>query len=376
MRARIARLIGSRTLLIALVGVVVAAIAVSLIGYRAMAKSVTLTLDGKARQVSSLGDTVGDVLASEDVTVGAHDLVAPGLDEKVTDGTQISVRFGRELRVEVDGQQTSYWVHSTDVDGALGEIGHAFRGADMSASRSDTIGRGGLDLEVVTTKRLKVAIGGHHGTLRRVPALTVGDALKALGVHVGKHDIVRPRLDAPVSDGDSLVLTRIRIVTRSVSGESVDFQTVERDDSSMFEGDTSVLRAGVPGLRDATYRITFRNGRLVARKVVSATVTKAPRSAIVKVGTKPQPVANFAGGSTVWDRLAQCESGGNWAANTGNGYYGGLQFSLGTWRSYGGTGLPSQHSRATQIAIATKLRNASGGYGAWPACAASLGLPR
>jgi hypothetical protein len=77
----------------------------------------------------------------------------------------------------------------------------------------------------------------------------------------------------------------------------------------------------------------------------------------------------------VWDSIAQCESGGNWAENTGNGYYGGLQFSVGTWQSYGGSGLPSNASRLTQIAIATKVRDASGGYGAWPACAASLGLP-
>ena len=62
--------------------------------------------------------------------------------------------------------------------------------------------------------------------------------------------------------------------------------------------------------------------------------------------------ANFAGGSSVWDRLAQCESGGNWAINTGNGYYGGLQFTLGTWQAYGGSGLPSNASRETQIAIA------------------------
>ena len=79
--------------------------------------------------------------------------------------------------------------------------------------------------------------------------------------------------------------------------------------------------------------------------------------------------------SVNWDAVAQCESGGNWAINTGNGYYGGLQFNLGTWQSYGGTGLPSEASRETQIAIATKLRDASGGYGAWPGCASSLGLP-
>ena len=117
----------------------------------------------------------------------------------------------------------------------------------------------------------------------------------------------------------------------------------------------------------------------MARKVLSASVRVKPVPMIVKVGTKekPEPVtSNFAGGSTVWDALAQCEAGGNWAINTGNGYYGGLQFNLGTCQSYGGTGLPSQASRETQIAIATKVRDASGGYGAWPACAAKLGLPR
>ena len=89
-----------------------------------------------------------------------------------------------------------------------------------------------------------------------------------------------------------------------------------------------------------------------------------------------EPAAtNFAGGSSVWDSLAQCEAGGNWAINTGNGYYGGLQFNIGTWQAYGGSGLPSSASRETQIAIATKVRDANGGYGAWPGCAAKLGLP-
>ena len=106
-------------------------------------------------------------------------------------------------------------------------------------------------------------------------------------------------------------------------------------------------------------------------------VAARPVDSIVRVGTKERVTAsNFASGSTVWDQLAQCESGGNWAINTGNGYYGGLQFNLGTWQAYGGTGLPSNASRETQIAIATKLRDASGGYGAWPACSAKLGLPR
>ena len=80
--------------------------------------------------------------------------------------------------------------------------------------------------------------------------------------------------------------------------------------------------------------------------------------------------------SKTWNRLASCESGGNWHINTGNGYYGGLQFSAGTWLAYGGGKYASRAdlaSRAEQIAIAEKVLKGSG-WGAWPACSARLGL--
>jgi len=78
-------------------------------------------------------------------------------------------------------------------------------------------------------------------------------------------------------------------------------------------------------------------------------------------------------GGSVWDRLAQCESGGNWATNTGNGYSGGLQFSPGTWQANGGSGSASDASRAEQIRVAQRVL-ASQGWGAWPSCSAQLGL--
>ncbi|MBF6672633.1 transglycosylase family protein [Glutamicibacter sp. FBE19] len=80
-----------------------------------------------------------------------------------------------------------------------------------------------------------------------------------------------------------------------------------------------------------------------------------------------------ANAASTWDKLAQCESGGNWSINTGNGYYGGLQFSLSTWKAFGGSGMPNQASKAEQIRIATKIQ-ASQGWGAWPACTAKLGI--
>ncbi|MFP3990329.1 transglycosylase family protein [Streptomyces sp. E11-3] len=94
------------------------------------------------------------------------------------------------------------------------------------------------------------------------------------------------------------------------------------------------------------------------------------------------PLAWFAGAgqaaaadSGVWDRIAQCESGGNWQINTGNGYYGGLQFAASTWRAYGGTAYAptaDRASKAQQIAVATKVQRAQG-WGAWPSCSARAG---
>jgi nucleoid-associated protein YgaU len=80
--------------------------------------------------------------------------------------------------------------------------------------------------------------------------------------------------------------------------------------------------------------------------------------------------------TSAWDRLAGCESGGNWSINTGNGYYGGLQFADGTWDGNGGDKYASRAdlaSRAEQIVIASKVLNSSG-WGPWPACSSRLGL--
>ena len=90
-----------------------------------------------------------------------------------------------------------------------------------------------------------------------------------------------------------------------------------------------------------------------------------------------EPAAESSGssssGSGVWDQLAQCESGGDWSINTGNGYYGGLQFSQGSWNAAGGSGSPADASREEQIRVAENLQ-ASQGWGAWPSCSSQLGL--
>ena len=376
MRQKLARISKSKIALAGAAAVAAAAVVGTTVGYASIGKKVTLNVDGKVEQVSSTGDTVGDVLKDEGISLHRHDEVAPAINQPVNDGTTIAVRYGKPLKLDVDGDTTTYWVTATDVRGALQEINRSFDRAHLSVSRGAGITRHGLRITVATPHRLTFVIGGHRAVHRTVPAFTVAQALKAMHLTLGKHDVVRPGLHHNLKPGDKVVLDRVRIVRKHVSGESVPFSTVSHDDSSMLRGHSTVVRAGHDGLRNVTYEITFRNGHLVARRVLSQQVLRAAVDQIERVGTKTVATTNFASGGTVWDRIAQCESGGNWAENTGNGYYGGLQFSLGTWQANGGSGLPSNASRTTQIAIATKIRNASGGYGAWPACSASLGLPQ
>jgi uncharacterized protein YabE (DUF348 family) len=374
-RQKLARISTSKGLLVGAAAVAAMAVIGTTVGYASMGKAVTLNVDGRVEHVTATGDTVGQVLASQHISLGAHDEVAPAVDQPVTDGTTIAVRYGKPLRLDVDGNTSTYWVTATHVQDALHEINRSFDRARLSVSRGAGITRDGLRITVATPKRLTVVLGRRHAVRRTVSAMNVRQALKALHVHVGRHDVVRPGLHHLIGDGDRLVLTRIRIVRRHVAAESMGFGTVTHDDPSMPQGQSTVVRSGQSGLRDVTYRITYRNGRLVARRVVAEQVLRVPVPQVERVGTKTV-APTFTSGSTVWDKIAQCESGGNWAANTGNGYYGGLQFSIGTWHAYGGAGLPSGASRTTQIAIATKVRNAAGGYGAWPACSRALGLPQ
>jgi resuscitation-promoting factor RpfA len=108
-------------------------------------------------------------------------------------------------------------------------------------------------------------------------------------------------------------------------------------------------------------------GRALARTALVGAVAGAP------LAVAP---AAFAASDSTWDRLAECESGGRWDVNTGNGYFGGLQFSPSTWRAFGGGEFaPSAHqaSRAQQIVVAERTL-AEQGWGAWPACSRRLGL--
>ena len=339
--------------------------------------AMTLSLDGQAREIRTDGRTVAEVLEEEGIELGKHDVVTPTLDAPVREGSRIAVSFARPLELSVDGKESRHWVTATSVSSAMEQIGVRIGDARLSTSRGASIDRDGMSLSVVTPKRLTFVVAGHKPRKKNVAALTVRQALELRDVEFDGNDIIRPSRSARVRDGDRIVLNRVNVFNKRVNDETIGYSTVTRASSSMYEGQERVVRAGRSGHRDVVYRVRTVNGEVVSRRAVRVSDLTSAVSRIVAVGTKERAVvSNYASGSTVWDQLAACESGGNWAINTGNGYYGGLQFSLSTWQSYGGSGYPHQNSREQQIAIAERVRAATGGYGSWPHCSQSLGLPQ
>lgn len=164
-----------------------------------------------------------------------------------------------------------------------------------------------------------------------------------------------------VKDGDSLSLIA------QANGSSA---------QRLFDANTSIENPDLiyPGDR---LRVPRKDEKLTTRPMPVQHVASEPAAAPAPVAqssyrTTAVAAPTVASGS-VWDQLAQCESGGNWSINTGNGFYGGLQFTISSWQATGGSGLPSDASREEQIMRAEKLL-AMQGWGAWPACTSKLGL--
>jgi len=337
----------------------------------AMDKSVTVDVDGEAKTVRTYESTVGEILADEGIAVGEHDALSPSPRAKVGDGGKISLDRGRQVKLTVDGEQREGWVRSVTVDEALEQLKVDDEGAWVSHDRGMAVPLGGLELEVKSLKTVTVFDGGNAARQVRTTAVTVDELMKAENLTLGPDDKLETAADLRITNGAEVHISRTGVSVINAT-EAVEPGVEEVPDDSLLKGQKEVVEPGVPGEQIVTYRVTIKNGKETAREKLGAKVTKEPKAKKVKVGTKVPP------DGAVWDRLAQCEATGNWAINTGNGYYGGLQFNKGTWDAYGGgqyAAYPHQATREQQIAVATKLRDARGGYSAWPHCQQKLGLP-
>lgn len=333
-------------------------------------KGIRLTVDGQTRTVHSFATDVQSVLEGEGVDLGPRDIVAPSPDTKLDRGDTIVVRHARRLALTVDGKKKDMWVTALTVGEALDQLRLDGEGAMLSASRSRSLPREGFSLNMRSPKKVSILIGNVR-LQAETPAPTVRDLLLESGIKLGKHDRVSPgRTKVPY---DGMVIKVFKLLSEpKIKYSKIEPRVIKKENSRMTIGETKVIRKGRYGIRQTMYAYVARNGKKVLA-VIASTVKRRPVSRVVEVGTK-QPSLGSAD-SLNWAALAECESGGNpRAVNSAGGYYGLYQFSLQTWGSVGGSGLPSDAPASEQTMRAKMLYNKVQGrwQGQWPVCGSHL----
>ncbi len=349
-------------------GAVLTALLGGVTAYVAFEKTINISVDGSTRKIHSFATTVGAALASDDITTGSHDLVSPAADTTLTDNSTITVKYGRPVNVTVDGKPKHAWVHAVTVSTALQELGVRTQGARFVSATADTpIGRSGADFTVFTLRHITFLVDGKTDRLNTTDA-TVQQALADAGITLHNQDTASVPLSSLPTDGQTISIMRITGTTE-VKQVSIPYSVTKQNDPNSYVGSTTVVTPGQKGVAQVTYALQIINGVKQPPKEISRVVVKQPVTEVEKVGTKALPTDVS---SLNWAALAQCESGGNpRAVDPSGSYYGLYQFSVSTWQSLGGSGLPSNASASEQTTRAELLYQRSGA-GQWPVCGHNL----
>jgi len=357
-----------------LLRIVVAALLVTLTfagGYAVAAqKTVTLNVDGTPTTVSTMKSRVADIVAENGFDIGERDEVYPAADSTVEEADTIVLRRSRPMEISLDGQDPKkVWTTAATVDEALDQLAMT-EAAPVAANRSSRVPLAGMALPVVSPKDVVIDDGGQVRTVH-LAAPNVAALLRAADAPLQQRDTVEPPASAPVTDGMHIAVTRVRVdkITERIPLEP-DAQRIEDPEMNMSR--EVVEDPGTEGVQDVTFAVATVNGVETGRLPVANTVIEPARDSVVRVGTKEGTEVPESVYGSAWDRIAACEAGGNWSINTGNGYYGGVQFDYGTWIANGGLKYAPRADLATreeQIAIA-EVTQARQGWGAWPVCSA------
>jgi uncharacterized protein YabE (DUF348 family) len=351
---------------------VLCALVVGLVAFVGNNKTVTLNVDGKVTSVQTFGGTVGQVVKSANLELKPTDRVSPSIDASVRNGTVINVNQAKEVKVSLDGSEKTVNTNAQDVAGLVTELGVA-SASSVSVPRDSQLAVAGSFVSISTPKTVSIVADGKVDAATTTAA-TVGNVLEDAGLTLGANDRTSQPAHAPVVNNMVIKVSRVDNGQTAVTTEDVPFESVSEESAELLKGEKEVTQEGAAGKVEKTFKLVLVDGREASRTLVSETVTVQPVAEKITVGTKPKPVAQAAAAPTagtntgaaapammneaMWDKIAQCESGGNWSINSGNGYYGGLQFDIQTWiGSGGGAYAPnaSLASKAQQIDIANRV---------------------
>jgi uncharacterized protein YabE (DUF348 family) len=351
---------------------VLCALVVGLVAFVGNNKTITLNVDGKVTSVQTFGGTVGQVVKSANLELKPADRVSPAIDSTVQNGTVINVNQAKEVKVSLDGAEKTVNTTAQDVEGLVTELGVA-SASSVSVPKDAQLAVAGSFVSISTPKSVSIVADGKVQTATTTAA-TVGNVLEDAGLTLGANDRSSQPANAHVVNNMVIKVSRVDTGQTAVTTEDVPFKTETLESAELLKGEKEVTQAGSAGKVEKTYKLVLVDGREASRTLVTESVTAQPVTEKITVGTKAKPVVQAApaastGANTgaaapammneaMWDKIAQCESTGNWSINSGNGYYGGLQFDIRTWIGSGGGAYAPNASLATkaqQIDIANRV---------------------
>jgi uncharacterized protein YabE (DUF348 family) len=348
--------------------VVLVALVLGLVAFVGNNKTITLNVDGQVSSVQTFGGTVGQVVKGAKVELQAADRVSPSTDSMVENGSVINVNRVKAVKINLDGAEKTVSTTSVNVEGLVTELG-VTSASSVSVPKDSPLAVSGSFVTISTPKNVSIVADG-KANKTTTTAATVAEVLEDAGIVLGASDRSSQPAQAPVVSDMVIKVSRVDASQTATTSEEIPFETLSSESGELPKGEKKVTQAGAAGKVDKTFKLILVDGREASRTLVSENVIAQPVTEKVTVGTKVAAPAEPAAGTNtgaaaptmmneaMWDKIAQCESSGNWAANTGNGYYGGLQFDIQTWIGSGGGAYAPNASLATkaqQIDIANRV---------------------
>lgn len=334
---------------------------------------ITVYYDGKERTIVTDATTVDEALRRAEVTITEHDAVEPSLHtELIAHSYNVNVYRGRPVTV-VDGNK-KFEIMSPHTSGRKIAEAAGLRvnpEDEFNLTRiDDFLQENGVGLKLDIDRAIPVTFTLYGDVVpnAHTQATTVAEFLKEKKVTLHEKDGVLPGLDAQIVAGMTISVFRENSQTIREEKE-IPFETERIQNADHPVGYRQIQTPGVKGKKTVIFQIEQRDGKEVSRKEIQSVVISEPKKQIEVVGVK----SNIGSIGEALAKLRQCEAGGVYTRNSGNGYYGAYQYDISTWANYGGYRLASDAPPAVQDQKAVETYNRRG-WTPWPSCSRKLGL--
>lgn len=338
--------------------------------------------DGAKKGFLTKADTLKQALKDAGFNLSPNDITEPALDQElIASNYNVTIYRARPVLI-VDGTTRTKIITAYHTGEQIAkQAGITLNDEDKADLQysGDIVADGALEKMVITRATpFKLVLYGET-TTAYTQAKTVGGMLADKGIKLVDKDHISAKLNAAIVPNMEIEIWRegVQTITRK---EAVKYSVRQIKDANRPVGYSKIQTPGMNGQKLVTYEITIKNGKEVKKKVIQTVVTKVPIERVEIVGTKN----NYSASLNEWlSALRQCEAGGSYSRNSGNGYYGAYQFSIATWNSTASAigrldlvgVLPSEASPADQDEMIIANTNRTAGLRTQnPGCYNSLGL--